>query len=154
MLVKEIKYTDFNGVEATTKAYFNLTKSELMEMELTTPGGMRALLLNLAETNDTVRLMKYFKKIILTAYGVKSDDGHSFKKSKKISKKFVNSAAYDALFIELFSDVEKLTVFIKGLLPKDLMDKLPDDATIEAEYEKLAHGNNVTTLPASTNTQE
>lgn len=34
MLKKDIKYADFNGVEREESYYFNLSKAELMEMEL------------------------------------------------------------------------------------------------------------------------
>ena len=40
MLKKTITYTDYNGVERTEDFYFNLTRAELMEMHLTTDGGM------------------------------------------------------------------------------------------------------------------
>ena len=40
MLKKTVTYTDYNGVERTEDFYFNLTRSELMEMHLTTEGGM------------------------------------------------------------------------------------------------------------------
>ena len=40
MLKRTITYTDYNGVERTEDFYFNLTRAELMEMHLTTDGGM------------------------------------------------------------------------------------------------------------------
>ena len=39
MLKKTITYTDYNGVERKEDFYFNLTKAELMEMEMSTKGG-------------------------------------------------------------------------------------------------------------------
>mgnify|MGYP007065598478 CR=1 FL=1 len=43
MLKKTVTYTDYNGVERTEDFYFNLTRSELIEMHLTTEGGMEEL---------------------------------------------------------------------------------------------------------------
>lgn len=40
MLKKTITYTDCNDVERTEDFYFNLSKAEVIEMELTTTGGM------------------------------------------------------------------------------------------------------------------
>ena len=40
MIAKTIKYKDFNGVEREEKFFFNLTKAEIAEMELSTSGGM------------------------------------------------------------------------------------------------------------------
>lgn len=127
MLAKTITYTDFNGVNQTQKEYFNLTKSELMEMQMSVQGGLTGLLTSIAETNDNVLLMKYFKKIIVKSYGIKSADGKEFIKSKKIAKKFVNSAAYDSLFVELFSDENKLMEFIKGIVPSDVREQINDE---------------------------
>ena len=42
MLKKTITYTDYNGMERTEDFYFNLSKAELMEMEMSTTGGMEA----------------------------------------------------------------------------------------------------------------
>ena len=44
MLKKTIKYTDYNGVERTEDFYFNITKAEAIEMEMTTTGGMSAMI--------------------------------------------------------------------------------------------------------------
>ena len=40
MITKVIKYTDYNGVEREEKFLFNLSKAELMEMEMGTTGGL------------------------------------------------------------------------------------------------------------------
>ena len=34
MIKKTVTYTDYNGIERTENFYFNLTKAEVMEMEL------------------------------------------------------------------------------------------------------------------------
>ena len=40
MLKKTIKFTDFMGVEREEDFYFNLTKAEIMEMEMSETGGL------------------------------------------------------------------------------------------------------------------
>ena len=40
MLTKKITYEDFDGNSITEEFQFNLTKSELMKMELAEEGGM------------------------------------------------------------------------------------------------------------------
>jgi len=44
MFTKTINYTDFNGEERTESFYFNLTKAELAELNLTTEGGLQEVL--------------------------------------------------------------------------------------------------------------
>lgn len=123
MFKKEITYTNFDDVEVKEIFYFNLMASELQEMQLTTQGGMTAILQRIIDTKDVVETTKMFKDIILKAYGEKSDDGKHFVKSKEISEKFSQTMAYDALFMEIFSDADKAAAFVNGLLPQDLVKK-------------------------------
>ena len=85
MLKKTITYTDYDGLERTEEFRFNLTKAELMDMELTTVGTFSKLMQKIIDEKDMVRLAKYFKELILKSYGVKSDDGKRFIKSPELS---------------------------------------------------------------------
>ena len=40
MVKKTITYKNYNGVEITEDFYFNLTEAEVMEMEMSTKGGL------------------------------------------------------------------------------------------------------------------
>jgi hypothetical protein len=121
MLAKEITYTDYNGVERTETYRFNLTKTELIEMDAMIPGGMDAALTAIANKKDTASLLNTFKMIIRKAYGVKSDDGRRFEKSDAISDAFEQSPAYDKFFMDLISgDGEESLAFIRGILPSDM----------------------------------
>lgn len=44
MLKKTIDYTDYDGNKRTEDFYFNLTKAEVAEMELSTEGGLVKML--------------------------------------------------------------------------------------------------------------
>lgn len=124
MITKTIKYTDFNGVEREEKYLFNLTKAELMEMELGTTGGLAETIKNIIETQDIPKIQDLFKKLLLKSYGVKSDDGKKFMKIDKdgtpLSNEFSQSAAFSELYMELATDAEKATEFVKGIVPADI----------------------------------
>lgn len=126
MLKKTITYTDYDGNELTEDFYFNLSKAELAEMELETPGGMRATLEKITKAKDTPSLVKIFKDLILRSYGVKSDDGKRFIKSPKIKEEFEGHAAYSVLFMELATNTEAATKFVNGILPADLASKVKE----------------------------
>ena len=81
-------YKDFNGVERTETKLFNLTETEVMEMELGTAGGVAEMLQRIVDAKDQPSIIKFFKEFILKAYGVKSADGEYFEKSEEISRKF------------------------------------------------------------------
>lgn len=120
MLKKTISYTDYDGNERTEDFRFNLTKAEIMEMELSTEGGMEQLIDNIISTQDIPTLAKLFKRIILLSYGEKSPDGKRFIKSEKLSEEFKQTEAYSQLYMELISDAEAASDFISGIIPADI----------------------------------
>lgn len=120
MLKKTITYTDYDGNERTEDFYFNLSKAELTEMELTTEGGLQTVLKNIVEARDIPRITAMFKKLLLMSYGQKSADGKRFIKSQQLSEEFAQTEAYSNLFIELLSDEDAAAAFVKGIVPADL----------------------------------
>lgn len=119
MLVKTITYTDYNGEERTEDFYFNMTKAEITEMELTTEGGFGAMVTRITQAKDVPSIIKVFKELILKAYGVKSPDGKRFIKSEKLSEEFAQTEAYSELFVELASNSKSAAEFINGIVPTD-----------------------------------
>lgn len=120
MITKTIKYTDYNGTEREERFMFNLTKAELMEMEMGTTGGLAEMIQKIVETKDAPAIINIFKDLVLKAYGKKSDDGRRFIKSKEISEEFSQTEAYSQLFMELATDADKAAEFIKGIIPGDI----------------------------------
>lgn len=119
MLKKTIKYTDYNGVEREETFWFNLSKAEIMEMELGTSGGFAEYITRIVESQEAPEILKTFKEIILKAYGRKSDDGKRFEKSTKLSTEFSQTEAYSELFMELATDDKAAADFINGIVPND-----------------------------------
>lgn len=119
MLKKTIKYTDYNGNEREETFLFNLDESELMEMELTTTGGLSTMIEKIVAEQDTAKIIKMFKDIVLKAYGEISDDGRRFMKSKEIQEGFSQTKAYNQLFMELATDADAATKFINGVIDVD-----------------------------------
>jgi hypothetical protein len=120
MLKKTIQYVDYNGVERKEDFYFNLSKAEVTEMELSVDGGLANMLEQIVNSKDNKRIVELFKKIILKAYGEKSPDGRRFMKSEEISQAFAETEAYSELFIALAMNAEEAANFIEGILPANL----------------------------------
>lgn len=118
MFKKTIEYTDFNGEKRKEDFYFNLTKAELLEMQLSTEGGLKEMLEEIVKTKDTPKLVKMFKRIIMLSYGEKSPDGKHFMKSDEIRQRFECSEAYSELFMELATDSDAAAEFVNALLPE------------------------------------
>lgn len=117
MLVKRIDYVDYNGNKRSEDFYFNFTEAEIQEINLRTPGGLKARLEKIVQEIDQEKLVSYFKSLILDAYGVKSEDGRRFIKSKELCEEFTQTEAYNKLFMQLTTDTNAAIEFVKGIIP-------------------------------------
>ena len=120
MLKKRIKYTDYNGNPREEDFYFNLTKAEIAEMQMSTVGGFTDMIQHIVDTQDAPGIIRVFKEIILRAYGEKSSDGKRFVKSKELSEAFSQTEAYSELFMELATDADAASNFVNGIIPADM----------------------------------
>jgi hypothetical protein len=123
MLKKTIKYVDYNGVEREEDFYFDLSKAEITEMELSQDGGMSNLIQKIVNTKDMPSLIKIFKQLILKSYGEKSADGRRFIKSEQLSTEFTQTPAYSELFMELATDEKAAANFINSIVPQEVSEK-------------------------------
>lgn len=117
MYKKTITYTDYNGVERTEDFYFNFSKAEIAEMELTYDGGYASYLETIIKSKDQSQIISVFKDLLLKAYGEKSPDGRRFIKSKELSENFSQTEAYSNYFMELATDEAEATRFFNGITP-------------------------------------
>lgn len=116
MFKKEIEYEDFNGQKRKEMFYFNLSKAELMEMELSTQAGMEEMIKMLIATKDNAKIVQTFKDLILKSYGIKSEDGTRFIKRQELREAFEQSNAYSELFMEILSSTDAQVAFINGVV--------------------------------------
>lgn len=124
MLKRKITYTDFNGTTRSENFYFNLTETELMEMEMSAAGGFKERVQRVIDAQDTATIIEIFKDFILKSYGEKSPDGKYFDKSPEISRRFASTNAYSVLFMELATKADKAAEFIKGIVPEAVAEKV------------------------------
>ena len=120
MLKKTITYVDYNGTQRTEDFYFNLSKAEVAEMEMSVEGGFSKMLEELVASKDNVRIVELFKQMVLKSYGEKSADGRRFVKSEEISKAFSETEAYREIFMELALNTDAAAAFVNGIMPANL----------------------------------
>jgi hypothetical protein len=118
MLKKTVTYTDFDGNERTETFYFNLTKAEVTEMELSTEGGLSKMLEKIVAAKDSKRIVEVFKDLVLKAYGEKSPDGKRFVKNQEVRDAFAQTQAYSDIFMELATDDQKAAAFVNAITPQ------------------------------------
>lgn len=126
MIKKTITYTDFNDKKQTEDFYFNLTKSELTEMQVSVGEGMNVLIEKITKAQDMKEIFSLFKKIVIASYGIKSEDGKHFRKSVEISDDFISSPAFDEFFMSIANDADVAAEFVKGIMPQDLAGKVEE----------------------------
>lgn len=142
MIKKTITYTDYNGLERTEDHYFNLSKTEIVEMENGVSGGFTAKMNRIIAAQDVPAIMKVFKDLILKSYGQKSDDGRRFIKSDTLSEEFSQTEAFSQLYIELATDADAGAKFVNGLLPADLAKEVAKAQANEKQNPMLANTTN------------
>lgn len=117
MIKKTMTYTDYDGNQRTEDFYFNLTKAEVAEMEMSTAGGLDKMINRIIAEQDGKRIIELFKDLVLRSYGKKSDDGRRFIKSQELREDFAQTEAYSDLFMELATDADAAAKFVNGIVP-------------------------------------
>lgn len=125
MIAKTMTYTDYDGVERKETFYFNLTKAELMDMQLSSQGGLDSLLQRMIDAKDVPELANMFKELIKRSYGVKSADGRRLMKSEALTQEFLETEAYSDLYMELITNTETAAAFVNGIVPKVEPNPIP-----------------------------
>lgn len=141
MLKKTITYEDYNGETRTEDFYFNLTRTELIEMEFSidSKDSFSSTLQILVNEHDHAEIIRVVKQIVLKSYGEKSQDGRRFIKNQEIRDAFEQCPAFDILYMELATDSDAAAEFFTKLMPSsvssELEGKTPEE--IKAKLESL-----------------
>lgn len=135
MLVKTITYNDYDNNERTETLYFNMNKMELTEFAADLPddvfknvSGVKSIqdVANVVNKMGSRGIIKFIKELVLRSYGVKSEDGRRFIKSKELSEEFSQTIAYDMFMSELMSDDNAASNFVNGLIPASMAGELDE----------------------------
>ena len=135
MLAKTITYNDYDNNERTETLYFNMNKMELTEFAADLPddvfknvSGVKSIqdVANVVNKMGSRGIIKFIKELVLRSYGVKSEDGRRFIKSKELSEEFSQTVAYDMFMSELMSDDNAASNFVNGLIPASMAGELDE----------------------------
>lgn len=117
MLKQQVTYEDFDGNTQTETLYFNLNRMELISFQKRYGSeNMENYINKLIEEKQIEPMYDLLNDFVLTAYGVKSEDGKRFIKNDEIRDEFKQSLAYEALIEDFHDDSRKvLENFIAGV---------------------------------------
>ena len=111
-----ITYNDLNGVQRTEDFYFNLSKPEIVKMQVSAKGGDDVQLKSISASANGALIMEFFENFIKSSYGEKSEDGRRFMKSEEISRSFMETPAYEVLFEKLVTDSNAASIFVNRVM--------------------------------------
>lgn len=125
-----ITYEDWNGVERTEDFYFHLTEQELIKMDVLENNSLQDKIKRIIDAKDQKEILNLFERIVYESYGVKSDDGKRFTKSKEVKDAFVENPAYSIIYMKLATDSEAAEKFVREIVPKPKNQPVQDVTSI------------------------
>jgi len=137
MLKKSITYEDYNDETQTEDFYFNFTKLELVELDVKFEGGLEGHIKRLTDTDNGKDAYYMFKDIVLSAYGVKSEDGKRFIKSDTLRQEFEASPALSELIMGFLMNPKDGAQFIEACLPAKLVAEAKSAAAAKSDQPEL-----------------
>jgi hypothetical protein len=149
MLKRDITYTDFFGTTVTESFYFNLTRTEIVELALEEED-IEDVIKRIQAASNNKALIQEFQRFILMSYGKVLEDGRIFDKKPEYVEEFKKTAAWDALFMEFLTVPNAAAEFFIGVLPKDLEEtakKTAEQLLDEIQTGVDANPKNVSQMP-------
>lgn len=129
MIKKTLTYYDFNDQEVTEELYFHLSSIELTRMIAKYDGDLEGYINKIVAAGDLMAMVNILEDLLLSSYGVKSEDGRRFIKGPEVVSSFEWSQAYAELFETLLNNPKETREFGIGLIlsakqQEDLKDKI------------------------------
>ena len=122
MLKRTFTYKDYDGNECTETFHFQLTKAEIIEMQVRDNGSFIDNLKDLMAKRNIEGMYKFFRELVLDSVGVRTANNR-FVKNTEIREDFKYSIPYSELMTELMTDEDKIAEFTRGITPFDLTDE-------------------------------
>lgn len=147
MYTRSIPYKDYKKNPRTEEVNFNLDEREVIkllnEFKVVTDwyesmtGPRREL-----ETEDVVMFYTAFEEILLSAWGVPSEDGREFDKDGRY--KFEKSALFNAAMMEFLTNPNETQKFVEEIVDIERLNELMSrmDSNLDAVAEKAKGSEN------------
>lgn len=139
MITKKIKFEDWDGNPREETWCFHLTDSDIVDWELSESGGLSKLIEKISETQDVPKLKDLYREVILKSVGKKDADGRRFRRSEEIRQEFLETGAFDTLFMELLTVEGAGAAFVNGLVSDKLREAMKDNPQPNAQHPALKH---------------
>ncbi len=138
MISKTITYVDYNGVEKRGTYWFNMSRADLVELEMHDETGWYDRLKQLVNEQRVREAYVMIEQFIKDSYGVKTPDG-GFDKDPKYLKAFRDTEAYSELIWGFVENPEEFADFINGIVAS--VQKSVDAIDVDKRIEEAAKNN-------------
>jgi len=143
LILKTITFPNFNDETETEDFRFNLSKGELVKMQMSAiderTESFQDKLEKIGKSLNGKALIEVIDEIIDVSYGVKTVDGKRFIKNPKDLEIFKSSGAYSELVVELCTDAEACAKFVNGLVPENLREEVKKEVAQTARERSQAN---------------
>lgn len=131
MISKTVKYVDYNGVEKIGTYWFNMSRADLIDLEMQEGGSWFDRIKKLVSEQRVREAYVMIEQFIKDSYGVKTVDG-GFDKDPKHLKAFRDSEAYSELIWGFVEHPDQFADFVNGIVAsvKKSVDAIDVDAKI------------------------
>ncbi len=122
MIKKTITYTNIDDQTETKIVYFHLGINQITTLEERHPEGLIKFFQGIVDGSGESSLVR-LREVMRLAYGVRHEGSDKLDRDPALVEEFMDSLAYDALWVSLIGDDKAQQEFITGLLPADMMAK-------------------------------
>lgn len=125
---KLIPYKDFNGKPRNETVHFNLTEVEVFKLfaefkqVMDWRESIQAEELQELDPAEVVNFYNSFEEILLTAWGIPSDDGKHFRKAGRYE--FQESALFNAAMVMFVTDPQEANKLLSDIMPPDMEEMI------------------------------
>ena len=124
MLKKTITYTDYNDRSRTEDFWFNLSRTEILDMAICKRRDLGKLLSDIITESDPTKFISLIEDLIQISYGRKSEDGKRFIKSEELTRDFTQTEAYSELLVDLALNADKAVEFVNAIIPTKFIQEI------------------------------
>lgn len=133
MIKKVVTYTGIDGEEKTETLYFHLGIDQITTLEERHPEGIVKFFQTIVDGENATQTLVKLREIMTLAHGFREEGSDDFVRDEERTRRFMNSLAYDALWVSLIGDPKAQEEFMGGILPSGMAAK--------AEAEIARRGN-------------
>lgn len=126
-----ISYKDLDEQPVEAEFWFSLNESEIAELKVTHQQDIGAYFQRIINADNTEQLIQFYRELLVLAVGRRQ--GQRMIKDNDVKSEFVDTGAYNALFVDLIQRKDHGAGFINDMFPKDLIEAY-DAKKAEEQY--------------------